>query len=67
LGRYGRPSSPDGAAAPIAVFDALHRRGTVTEAMLFAFDLLDLDGSTIGRFTPVSGLDRHPPVVGVGS
>jgi hypothetical protein len=27
---------PDG----IAVFDALHRRGTLTEAMLFAFDLL---------------------------
>ena len=27
---------PDG----IAIFDALHRRGTVTEAMLFAFDLL---------------------------
>jgi bifunctional non-homologous end joining protein LigD len=31
---------PDG----IAAFDALHRRGTVTEAMLFAFDLLELDG-----------------------
>jgi ATP-dependent DNA ligase len=31
---------PDG----IAVFDALHRRGIVTEAMLFAFDLLELDG-----------------------
>jgi hypothetical protein len=31
---------PDG----IAIFDALHRRGTVTEAMLFAFDLLELDG-----------------------
>jgi ATP-dependent DNA ligase len=28
----------------IAVFDALQRRGTVTEAMLFAFDLLELDG-----------------------
>jgi ATP-dependent DNA ligase len=28
----------------IAVFDSLHRRGTVTEAMLFAFDLLELDG-----------------------
>jgi bifunctional non-homologous end joining protein LigD len=28
----------------IAIFDALHRRGTVTEAMLFAFDLLELDG-----------------------
>ena len=31
---------PDG----VAIFDALHRRGTVTEAMLFAFDLLELDG-----------------------
>jgi bifunctional non-homologous end joining protein LigD len=31
---------PDG----VAVFDALHRRGTVTEAMLFAFDLVELDG-----------------------
>ncbi len=28
----------------LAIFDALHRRGTVTEAMLFAFDLLELDG-----------------------
>jgi hypothetical protein len=35
---------PDG----IAVFDALHLRGTVTEALLFAFDLLKLDGSTRG-------------------
>jgi ATP-dependent DNA ligase len=31
---------PDG----VTIFDALHRRGTVTEAMLFAFDLLELDG-----------------------
>jgi ATP-dependent DNA ligase len=28
----------------IAIFDALHRRGTVTEAMLYAFDLLELGG-----------------------
>ena len=28
----------------VAVFDALHRRGRVTEAMLQAFDLLELDG-----------------------
>jgi hypothetical protein len=32
---------PDG----VAVFDALHRRGTVTEAMLYAFDLSELDGT----------------------
>jgi bifunctional non-homologous end joining protein LigD len=31
---------PDG----IAIFDALHRRGTVTEATPYAFDLLELDG-----------------------
>jgi bifunctional non-homologous end joining protein LigD len=29
---------PDG----VAIFDALHRRGTVSEAMLYAFDLLAL-------------------------
>jgi bifunctional non-homologous end joining protein LigD len=34
---------PDG----IAVFAALHRRGTVTEAMLYAFDLLELDGADL--------------------
>jgi bifunctional non-homologous end joining protein LigD len=34
---------PDG----IAVFDALHRRGTVREAMLYAFDLLELDGEDL--------------------
>jgi ATP-dependent DNA ligase len=28
----------------VVVFDTLHRRGTVTEAMLFAFDLLELNG-----------------------
>jgi bifunctional non-homologous end joining protein LigD len=31
---------PDG----VAIFDALHRRGTVSEAMMYAFDLLELDG-----------------------
>jgi ATP-dependent DNA ligase len=34
---------PDG----VAVFDALHRRGTVREAMLYAFDLLELDGQDL--------------------
>jgi ATP-dependent DNA ligase len=29
----------------VAIFDALHRRDTVTEAMLNAFDLLELDGA----------------------
>jgi ATP-dependent DNA ligase len=31
---------PDG----VAIFAALHRRGMVTEAMLYAFDLLEPDG-----------------------
>jgi ATP-dependent DNA ligase len=31
------------------VFDALHRRGTVREAMLYAFDLLELDGEDLWR------------------
>jgi bifunctional non-homologous end joining protein LigD len=35
---------PDG----VAVFDALHRRGTVREAMLYVFDLLELDGEDLG-------------------
>jgi bifunctional non-homologous end joining protein LigD len=34
---------PDG----VAVFDALHRRGTVSEAMLYGFDLLELDGEDL--------------------
>jgi bifunctional non-homologous end joining protein LigD len=34
---------PDG----VAIFDALHRRGTVSEAMLYAFDLLALGGQDL--------------------
>jgi ATP-dependent DNA ligase len=30
-----------------AVFDALHRRGRVTDAILQAFDLLELDGEDL--------------------
>jgi bifunctional non-homologous end joining protein LigD len=40
---------PDG----VAIFDALHRRGTVGEAMLYAFDLLELDGEDL-RPLPLS-------------
>jgi bifunctional non-homologous end joining protein LigD len=36
---------PDG----VALFDALHRGGTVTEAMLYAFDLMELDGEDLRR------------------
>jgi bifunctional non-homologous end joining protein LigD len=39
----------------VAIFDALHRRGTVSEAMLYAFDLLELDGEDL-RHMPL--LDR---------
>jgi bifunctional non-homologous end joining protein LigD len=35
-GRYG-----------VAIFDALHRHCTVSEAMLYAFDLLELDGEDV--------------------
>jgi bifunctional non-homologous end joining protein LigD len=31
----------------VACFDALYRRGTVSEAMLYAFDLLELDGEDL--------------------
>jgi bifunctional non-homologous end joining protein LigD len=34
---------PDG----VAIFDALHRRCPVSEAMLYAFDLLELDGEDL--------------------
>jgi hypothetical protein len=37
----------------VAIFDALHRGGTVSEAMLYAFDLLDLDGEDL-RDMPLS-------------
>jgi bifunctional non-homologous end joining protein LigD len=36
----------------VAVFDALHRRHKATDAMLYAFDLLESDGQ---------GLDGHCP------
>jgi bifunctional non-homologous end joining protein LigD len=31
----------------VAIFDALHRHGTVSEAMLYAFDILELDGEDL--------------------
>src|SRR5271170_4165777 len=39
----------------VAVFDALHRHGKVREAMLYAFDLLELNGQD---FRPLSGTLR---------
>jgi bifunctional non-homologous end joining protein LigD len=44
---------PDGDA----IFDALHRHGTVSEAMLYAFDLLELDGEDL-RFQSFQELTR---------
>jgi bifunctional non-homologous end joining protein LigD len=46
----------------VAIFDALHRRGTVTEAMMYAFDLLDLDGHTRLR----RGASKHGSGEGQG-
>jgi bifunctional non-homologous end joining protein LigD len=40
---------PDG----VAIFATLHRHGTVSEAMLYAFDLLELDGEDL-RALPLS-------------
>jgi bifunctional non-homologous end joining protein LigD len=45
---------PDG----VAIFDALHRRGTVTEAMLYAFDVLELDGEDL-RSLPLGDRKRR--------
>jgi bifunctional non-homologous end joining protein LigD len=47
---------PDG----IAIFDALHHHGTVSEAMMSAVDLLELDGEYLqapenGQFATKSG------------
>jgi ATP-dependent DNA ligase len=37
----------------VAIFDALQRRGTVTEAMPYCFDLRELDGKDL-RGLPLS-------------
>jgi bifunctional non-homologous end joining protein LigD len=39
----GARGGPDG----VAVFDALHRRHKATDALLYAFDLLELDGEDL--------------------
>ena len=44
----------------VAVFDALHRRSKVTEAMLYAFDLLERDGEDLRSFA----LDATMPLLG---
>jgi bifunctional non-homologous end joining protein LigD len=42
----------------VAVFDALHRRGTVAEAMLYAFDLLELNSK--GSKASYRSDSQHP-------
>jgi ATP-dependent DNA ligase len=39
------------------VFDALHRRHKATDAMLYAFDLLELDGKDL-RHIPLAERQR---------
>jgi bifunctional non-homologous end joining protein LigD len=51
---------PDG----VAIFDALHRRGTVSEAMLYAFDLLELDGEDLRTLPLVDRKRRRAGLVG---
>jgi bifunctional non-homologous end joining protein LigD len=51
---------PDG----VAVFDALHRRGTVTEAMLYAFDVLELDGEDLRALPLVDRKKRLTRLLG---
>jgi bifunctional non-homologous end joining protein LigD len=51
---------PDG----VAIFDALHRRGTVSEAMLYAFDLLELDGEDLRAMPPGDCKKRLARLVG---
>jgi bifunctional non-homologous end joining protein LigD len=46
----------------VALFDALHRRGRVTDAILQAFDLLELDGEDL-RPLPLS--KRKPRLAGL--
>jgi bifunctional non-homologous end joining protein LigD len=45
---------PDG----VAIFDVLHRRSTITEAMLYAFDLLELDGEDL-RSLPLGDREKR--------
>jgi ATP-dependent DNA ligase len=42
------------------VFDALHRRRRATDAMLYAFDLLELNGKDL-RALPLSVRKAKPP------
>jgi bifunctional non-homologous end joining protein LigD len=51
---------PDG----IAIFDALHRHRTVSEAMLYAFDVLELDGEDLRGLPLVDRKKRLAKLLG---
>jgi len=51
---------PDG----IAIFDALPRHGTVSEAMLYAFDLLEFNGEDLRELTLGERKERLAKLVG---
>jgi bifunctional non-homologous end joining protein LigD len=48
----------------VAIFDALHRRGTVSEAMLYAFDVLELDGEDLRALPLVDHKKRLARLLG---
>jgi bifunctional non-homologous end joining protein LigD len=51
-------------ADDVAVFYARHRRGTVSEAMLYAFDLLELDGKDLRSLLLVDRKKRLARLLG---
>ena len=51
---------PDG----VAIFDAIHRHGTVNEAMLYAFDVLELNGEDLRTLPWVARKKRLARLVG---
>jgi bifunctional non-homologous end joining protein LigD len=51
---------PDG----VAVFDAIHRHGTVSEAMLYSFDILELDGQDLRSLPLVDRKKRLARLLG---
>jgi bifunctional non-homologous end joining protein LigD len=48
----------------IAIFDALHHRGTVSKAMLYAFDPLELDGEDLRELAVADRKKRLARLVG---
>jgi hypothetical protein len=60
VGGYGFSGGNTFAVPRDCRFDALHRRGTVREAMLYAFDLLELLGETFGSCRCATGRGGQP-------